>query len=392
MKLMKTITLLMLALVASAAQDANWQKLKSIDAYAGSEYNLRKDVVYMEIRFYKSKKSKHAHQTLQLYRKPLSSYPKETISKFRALPQRHTDKESYLQIRDNGNAFFIDTKGKMFWTDENKDIRLLLGEIDRPAEVALLLSLKWKHKWQYCKKINRGYLVKMTSNITKCIKEVRTSHVSKGDMGNYFDGDTIFHIERGASCNRRKNTRFITNKKVDYESYRAIDMDSKGNLYAIGYVKKDKTYSASEYFVLDKYSNNGKKQWSKKIKDGTDISVRVVNDWIYTLDGHKIVEKYGPNGKRLAYAGEKVLPKNKKGVKKYKIAIPGSEKKTTASVIDYVADKKGNIYVVGVEYFYPYGMPGGSFCGNTGELEGANITKLNSRGQVIWARVIDRDD
>jgi len=395
MKTMKIITLLALLFTALVAKGGNWQRLKKVDEYMGKDYNLRKDVAYMEIRFYKSTKSSNAYRTLKLYRKPLSSYPQETIAKFKALQQRHSNKDSYLRIRNNGNAFFIDTKGKMFWTDEKKDILLLLDKIDKPAEVALLLFLNCGHQWQYCKIKNSGYMVKSVRKITKCITGIRTNRVKKSDKNNMvpYVGKEIYHLSRKGSCSRRKNTKFISNKKIDYEGYSSIDIDSKGNLYTIAYVNRDKTYHASDYDILDKYSKNGKKLWSKTIKYKFSSSVRVMNGLIYILDGRKLIAKYNTNGKRIALAKEKVLPNANKSAKKYKIAIPRSEKLTKISVADYVRDKKGNVYVVGMEIFYPYGIPSSSsMCGNNDEVTGAIIAKLNSRGKTVWARVIDRDD
>ena len=62
---------------------------------------------------------------------------------------------------------------------------------------------------------------------------------------------------------------------------------------------------------------------------------------------------------------------------------------------DYVKDKKGNIYIVGSEVFYPSGSPDevpDGECGNVEEVLGAVVAKLDSKGKTVWAKVIDRND
>ncbi len=95
----------------------------------------------MEIRTYLSRKNTKPTQTFKLYKKPLKSYSKDTIKKFNALRAKYSKR---ADIRANANAFFIDTKGKMFQMDMKKDIVVLLGEIDTLAEVQYVQTVKAK--------------------------------------------------------------------------------------------------------------------------------------------------------------------------------------------------------------------------------------------------------
>ena len=390
-KHLKIVTLLTLLFAASVAQGADWHKLKHLEAYSGVDNKLGGNVDYMEIRFYKSAKSNYPYKTLQLYKKPLSSYSQETIDKFKALPQRHSNKDSYLRFRNNGNIFFIDNKGKMFWSDERKDLKEILGNIDTPAELALSLWLNYENGWQSYKKTFNGYKIKTITPTTKCIVYTTIGSVDKN--GNYNTGDDIKQIIR-KKCKKRNNTKFISNKKIDYESYRRIEMDNRGNLYLLGSIKKNKTHQSDYYSVLDKYNNSGKLLWSKNL-NGNPYIIQVAHNSVYVIDNNKIKAKYTLNGKKVSFKrGEIVIKKSKrKGLKHALKVLPSEKKNIELSISDHVVDKKDNIYAAGLEIFYPNGVPDGSgMCGNNGEVDGALVAKLNSRGKLIWARVIDRDN
>ncbi len=270
-------TILLFTLLTLTVQ-AGWKTLKKIEDYPGNAYTLKESVSYMEIRLYKYKKSERANKIISLYKKPLSSYSKSMISKFKNLEKKYSNKESYLQIRNNGNAFFIDTNGKMFWTDETKDIKMLLGEVDTPSELALALWLTYENGWQTYKKMSNGYQVKRTTWISECTDDSMIGTVDRN--GNTEMGNNIRHIIR-KKCKKRKHTQFINHKIVDYESYNTIAMDENDNLYVTGYVNYNKTYHSEGYSVLDKYNSSGKQIWSKKVAGFSNV--KVVNDFVYLI-------------------------------------------------------------------------------------------------------------
>lgn len=382
-------TILLFTLLTLTVQ-AGWKTLKKIEDYPGNAYTLKESVSYMEIRLYKSKKSERANKIISLYKKPLSSYSKSMISKFKNLEKKYSNKESYLQIRNNGNAFFIDTNGKMFWTDETKDIKMLLGEVDTPSELALALWLTYENGWQTYKKMSNGYQVKRTTWISECTDDSMIGTVDRN--GNTEMGNNIRHIIR-KKCKKRKHTQFINHKIVDYESYNTIAMDENDNLYVTGYVNYNKTYHSEGYSVLDKYNSSGKQIWSKKVAGFSNV--KVVNDFVYLIDNHRIKAKYSLDGRKLSFKkGETAVKTHQKKSTKYVPKLfPEEKKNIILSINDQLVSKKGNTYVTGVEIFYPNGTPTGTeMCGNNGQVEGAIIAKFNAKGKMIWAKIIDRNN
>jgi len=402
MKKVKTV-LLFLLLLTLYLEGAKWKKLKPIDSYDGSRYHLKENVAYMEIRLYQNKNSREAMKILALYRKPLESYPKDIITKFKALRPNYSDN---ADIKMYGNAFFIDTDGKMFQMDMQKDIISLLGDIDRDAEVELLLWLKHVEYASYYKKSAKGYKIKIAEPLTKCaILERYDSIYRRGEY--HFDSN--YRVVR-SGCKKRVNTQFIYNKKINYEYYSSVAIDDSGYLYVVGEVKKSRREDASSFWVLQKYHRDGKRLWSRRVGEST-LRIIIADKTLYLFDYNHMVGRYSLNGKKISKKVKNIATINKKGdisifgrevpkrVRKSNRylpdGLPNKEERLGVDISDYVEDKKGNTYIVGSEIFYPSGrsdeIPDGA-CGNTEEVRGAIIAKLNSRGETIWAKVIDRDE
>jgi len=380
------IVLLILLLTVVHAKNAKWQKLKPLNTYKGNAYNLKENVAYMEIRGYKTKKSKKASETLALYKKPLKSYPDDMISKFRALTPKYSTK---ADIGSNGNAFFIDTEGKIFQMDMKKDIVSLLGTINTPAEVQLVLSLNYEDYGRYVRKTSKGYQVKSIDQLKGCTSLKRVVFVDK--LGNYSSDYKYTLLRKG--CKKRKHTQFIKSKKMNYSSYTNIALDDNGNLYLVGYGSTHK----NEFHVLEKYTNKGKRVWSRKLKGYTSNLV-VENGLVYVFDDKKLKVTYRLNGKKKSSGKVDAVSVEEKNIgnKKYfPEGLPDKKELTDFYLLDYVKDKRGNIYIVGSEVFYPSGSPDDiptGECGNVESVEGALVAKLDSKGKTVWAKVVDRND
>jgi len=389
MKMIRTIVLLVLLTFTA---EAGWKALKKSEEYPGNAYHLKENVGYMEIRLYQSKKSEKANKSIVLYRKTLSSYPKSVVSKFKDLTKRYSDTDIAYRIRDHGNAFFIDIEGKIFWTDETKDVKMLMGEIDTPAELALSLWLSYENGWQTYEKRSNGYKIKRTTRISKCMDDSVVGSVDRN--GNTDIGEDVRHVIR-KKCNKRKHTQFITHKKIDYESYYKIAIDDRENLYVVGFVNEDKTYHSEDYFVLDKYNSHGKRLWSRRLTGYVMDSLVAADHFVYLGLNSEIKAKYRFDGKKVSFKeGETVVKrKRKESVKYTPQPLPEEKKNIALSMTDEVTGKQGDIYVVGVETFYPNGIPSGTeMCGNNGEVEGAVIAKFNAKGKMLWAKILDRDN
>ncbi len=397
------MVLLLLMISGLQARNGKWQKLEPLKSYPGSAYNLKENVAYMEIRRYSTKKSKNASETLALYRKPLKSYSEDIIAKFKALTPKYLKN---ADLGSYGNAFFIDTKGKMFQMDMKKDIISLLGEIDTLAEVQLVLWLNHEKYGKYYKKIVKGYTVKTSEPLAECTSLSRVVQIEKSGKYIYTSSSTL--LRKG--CKKRKHTQFVSNKKINYEYYSAIAMDSKGNLYVIGEVGKNKDFDSSRFSVLEKYSGKGKKLWSRKLKDYA-ANVAVSGKYVYIFTDDKLQVKYTLDGKKkssvnateatidkkrnISIFGKKIEKKILKQGKYLPEGLPNKKEILDAHIADYVMDRRNNVYVVGSEVFYPSGSPDevpNGECGNTEQIHGALIAKLDSKGETVWAKVIDRDE
>ena len=179
MKIFK-IALLILLTTQTEAQNSKWSKLKSIKAYPPTAYNLKEGVEYLELRTYhkapKEKRySKKYRVEASMYKKPLNSFPPKLVRKFKKLTP-NLSKEA--DIKRSGvclmfgcslyisNGFMIDSNHKLWRMNEVADIIDMLGKIDTPAELKIVLWLHetnrdandYKHKDIY-KKSAKGYTV-----------------------------------------------------------------------------------------------------------------------------------------------------------------------------------------------------------------------------------------
>lgn len=177
---MKQVLLWVLLLSAVHAKDTKWHTLKSFEVYPASAYTLREGVEYLEIRTYvwgiQSKTySKKYIVTAKLGKKPLNSFDPKVVKKFKASSPNLTEKTN---IRKYGfcvmagctsyisNGFMIDKKQKIWRMNEVSDVLSMLGEVDTPAEVKLVLWLNdnnrgtsdLNHKDKY-RKTSKGYAI-----------------------------------------------------------------------------------------------------------------------------------------------------------------------------------------------------------------------------------------
>jgi len=374
------------------AKDTQWQKLKPLEAYVGSAYHLKERVAYMEIRTYSSRKNTKPTQIFKLYKKPLKNYSKDTIKKFKALRAKYSKR---ADIRANANAFFIDTKGKMFQMDMKKDIVVLLGEIDTLAEVQLLLWLRYEKYAKRCKRTANGYTIKVSEPMAKCTN--RNSIIKINKAGNYVTDNAKFYLQR-RGCKKRVHTRFVHHKKINYEEYMAIDTDKRGNLYVLGEVKKTKDFDSERYRVLDKYTTDGKRVWSRKLKTYA-YRMAVVGKSVYLFEDKELTGKYTLHGKRESFHKTDKLPTLGNNIENNYIpkgvhlpeGLPNKKEMLHVELLDYVKHK-GYTYVVGIEMFGSSENAPSGECGMVEQIQGALIAKLNSKGKTLWAKVIDSNE
>lgn len=392
MRILKTILLLSLLLTIESVA-SKWHKLKPLASYGGEAYSLSDRVAYMQIRGYQNEKTNKPDKVFTLSKEPRQSYPPSVIKRFQNLKPKYSSKAN-LNTFGYGNAFFIDNDGKMFQMDMQQDIIYLLGEIDRPAELQLLLRLRHYEEGAYYRKTSKGYEVKISYPIKGCIQHNIEVFIDK--KGLITQRKSSF-ARKG--CKPRKHTQFINSKKVNYQWYLDISIDKKQNLYVLGEVSKDKNINTPTYYSLEKYTPRGKHIWSRKLKSTAASTVLATQGSIYILENSKVVEKYNSKGKKYPLKRDErsKLGKNYKqqDIKKGEYlpeGLPSKKDAIDARIQAYATDKQGNIYVVGSEIFYidglPEEMPVGE-CGNSEQIYAALIAKLNPKGETVWAKVLD---
>jgi len=129
-----------------------WHPFFSKSGYKSSDYSMRKDIDYFELRHYLfDKKGKQVTNKyipyLVIANKKLSSYSQKVIRKFQNIPFKNSssaniktkDSIGKYIFKDNG---FIIKKDKSMWTiNEKKDLIWLFDGIDTEAELYLFLQV-----------------------------------------------------------------------------------------------------------------------------------------------------------------------------------------------------------------------------------------------------------
>lgn len=155
-------SVLLLVLFSSTinAKSSKWHTLKALEPYSASEYTLKEGVEYLEIRSYirsiQSKIYSDRYVVVAKFgNKTLDSFEPKVVEKFKASPPNLSEKTnirkygfcimagctSYI-----GNAFMIDKNKKIWRMNEVSDVINMLGVVDTPAEVKLVLWLNDNHR------------------------------------------------------------------------------------------------------------------------------------------------------------------------------------------------------------------------------------------------------
>ena len=330
---------------------------------------------------------------MTIRRVTLDSFDAKTLKQFRNLKPKYSAKAN---LKNKGNAFFIDDKGKMWQMDMIEDVISLLGEIDTPAEAQFVLWLHQNRNAKVYSKTSSGYkmLVEVYKGKKCHLDEVLVSR--KGKL-------TSKRSKR--KCQKRAKKEMIKNRYIKYERVTDIVIDKKENIYLLGMAADTRSENAS-VVTLDKYNRNGKKIWQRIIRDGYTANAEKLaldSKYLYLIKnsyGPDFILKYSTSGELIsekAYDGsskkhfEAILKRsNKNKLKK----APYYRDKTNNYIYfaKQVHSKNGNTYAVGGENETipqdPENIPVGE-CGNADELHGALIVKFDKRGNQVWSKLID---
>jgi hypothetical protein len=142
-------------------------------------YELKEDVTYMEMRIYEV--DKHYHKivkkdyrvTWKAYQKPLESFDKQLVRKFKfATPNLSNDtdllRSSEAHSLDGSNrhyfianVFCIDSNRKIWRMNTKKDLLSYILPIDNDADLKKILWLKSYYYPREYRKVQGGYEVKV---------------------------------------------------------------------------------------------------------------------------------------------------------------------------------------------------------------------------------------
>lgn len=380
MKILR-IVLLGLMITGGYAQDIKWKKLETLGYRSG--FNFKKNVRYLKIVW----KEKGEDHWLTIKKDSLDSFSAKTVKQFNNLNPKYSQK---ADIKYKGNAFFIDSKGKIWQMDMVKDVMSLMGDIDTPSEAQLAV---WLHKGKNAKeysKASKGYKLRVeTYKNKKCyLDEIFVS--KKGTL-------TSKRLKRGCQIIAKK--KHIKNKYIKYETFNDIAIDTRENIYLLGAAIDTRSNNAI-VATLDKYNKHGKKIWQRVIRNGYPTYAQKLalgKKYLYVIDSSSdyFIVQYSTGGKLIskkAYSGDdekhfETIYKRSEKNKIKKVPYYRNRSKNVIYFVTQVISKSGNIYTVGREIVVDNSIPAGE-CGMS-EDKGAMIVKFDKNGDQVWSKVID---
>lgn len=373
------------------AKEMKWHAAETIHMYTFDQsrvFNLKDHVEYLKIQWVENGKNKY----MTIRRVTLDDFDARTVKQFRNLKPKYSAKAN---LKNKGNAFFIDDKGKIWQMDMIEDVISLLGDIDTPAEAQLVLWLHQNRNAKVYSKTSGGY---------KMLVEVYERGKCHLDEVLVHRNGKLTSRRSKQKCQKIAKKQKIKNRYIKYESFTDIVIDQQENIYLLGRATDTRSDNAG-VVTLDKYNRNGKKIWQRIIRDGyTALAEKLALDskYIYLIkdsdtdmilqyskDGELISEKvYDGNNKKNFEA----IVKHSNTNKLKKAPYYRNKNKNEIYFAKQVRSKNGNTYAVGAEIeFIPQdiqNIPVGE-CGDADELNGALIVKFDKRGDQVWSKVID---
>lgn len=205
-----------------------WKKF-SKSGYKNSDYTLRKDIDYFELRKYlfDTKTGKQATRKyipyLSIYRKKLSSYPQKIVRQFQNIPfdKQKSKNMGMIDIGTSHYIFkiygFIIKKDNKFWTiNEKKDLVWLFDKIDTDAELYQFLQLNNIAGDAY-RKTSTGYDVKQKIEYKVDLKR-KEDLIEYGEITKTY----IYHIQSNGEVSKEL---IGTQRKNEKKSVWDEDMD-----------------------------------------------------------------------------------------------------------------------------------------------------------------------
>ncbi|WP_295419089.1 hypothetical protein [Sulfurovum sp.] len=165
------------------AKGSEWRKFEYYNKSPSPRaYNFDENVSYLELRHYEvdgtyKKLAKKGYRVLwKVYRKPLSSFDPALVKRFiSSLPNlsSETDLVKYSEAHNLngtdlhyfiGNIFYIDTNGRIWRMNTQKDLLSFVLPIDNTADLSMVMWLKNEGSVISYRKRTKGYDMKVEVN------------------------------------------------------------------------------------------------------------------------------------------------------------------------------------------------------------------------------------
>ena len=205
--------------------NAPWKEFSK--NYKNSDYNIRKDIAYFELRKYLFKREKQVSDRyipyLSIYRKKLSDFPSKIVKSFQRTPfgkskwttitvKKLVSPEYSFRVK----GFIITTDNKFWVINEKKDIAWLFDKIDTEAELYQYMemySYNGRKIENSYKKTAIGYDVKQVQIEYKIEKGV-----TRNGYNEYIDyqlySTYIYHIKANGEFTKELVSTESKNKKI----------------------------------------------------------------------------------------------------------------------------------------------------------------------------------
>jgi len=381
------IILLITVITGLHAKEMNWTKYEPKEFYYSSDYKLKENVAYMKIVWKKDGKNKYIH----IKGRSTNSFGNKVKKQFKSVKPIYSPKAN---LKNKGNAFFIDTKGKIWQMDMIEDVVGLLGDIDMPMEAQLVAWLYLDRSAIEYSKMENGY--KLHVEVYKG-KKCSLDEVLVSTKGVF----SLKKLKRG--CQKIAKKKMVKNRYIKYERFTDMVIDKKENIYLLGSAIDVRSDNA-EVVTIDKYNRKGKQMWHNVIRSGYSAyaeNLALDSDSLYFLDnssGDSFIIQYTKGGKFVsskAYDGDnkkhfdeihRLSNKNTLDNVPYYRNLSGHE----IQFVKQVLSRNGNIYAIGIETIHhePKNvLP--EECGVGDPENGALIVKFDKRGDQVWSKVID---
>jgi len=251
------IVLLLLLTVGLYAKGAKWHSLKPLYGYNNSSYVLKEGVAYLELREYTWKSSslnENAHESFAMSRKPLSSFSKYKVKRFKNLAPILNNKTNirkfkscdyYGCLNHIGNGFMIDSNGRLWIMNEIADVWSFIERINTPAKIQLALWLYGKDQGVRYRKVANGYEViteKYRSSCEKRVEEFFVYSIHVNYNGKVTSQKLLKHTKRNAMC-VKKPAIYLYPKKKQYVN---VSLKINGNI-----IKSIPTYNKGWHVMVD---------------------------------------------------------------------------------------------------------------------------------------------